>query len=122
MSCTPVAFKVRFPEFSATDDARIQLFLDDAVGFMGSDNGRWCGNYDPAQCYLAAHFLVLGNKQASGDSSPNAPVIEKEVDDVTIKRAIDPVTPVEGEFGSTSYGKRYLGYRKICFGAFMIGV
>lgn len=122
MACTPVSFKVRFPEFAAIADARIQLFLDDAVGFMGAESGRWCNNYDVAQCYLAAHLLVVGTSQEDGDSGVIAPIKKQEVDDVIIQQAVSELSAKEGEFGSTSYGKRYLSYRHICFGGYIIGV
>ncbi len=123
MASTPTLFKVRFPEFDSEADARIQLFLDDTIGFMGlSSDGRWCNNYDVAQCYLAAHLLVVGSFQEDGDSGVVSPIKKQEVDDVIIEQAVSAVTAKEGEFGSTSYGKRYLSYRMICFGGYIIGV
>lgn len=123
MACTPADFKVRFPEFATVTDERIQLFIDDTVAFMGLESaGRWCNNYDPAQCYLAAHLLVVGSMQELGDSGNIAPIKKQEVDDVVIEQAVTSLTAKEGEFGSTSYGKRYLSYRQICFGGYIIGV
>ena len=122
MPTTPAGFKVRFPEFDSVADARIQMFIDDTEGFMGTGPGRWCNNYDVAQCYLAAHLLVVGSFQESGDSGVVAPIKKQEVDDVIIEQAVTANTPKEGEFGSTSYGKRYLQYRHICFGGYIIGV
>lgn len=122
MACTPANFKIRFPEFVGVDDSRVQLFLDDATGFMGDNDSRWRTFYDQAQCYLAAHLLTVSVFQSYGDSTVNAPVSKKEVDDVLIMKAVKATTASEGEFGSTSYGIRYLGYRKICFGAYILGV
>lgn len=124
MATTPGTFKARFPEFEKVKDVRIQIFLDDTVGFMGSseNSGRWCGNYEVAQCYLAAHLLTLATFSASGDTSVKGPLKKRQVDEVVIEFAIDPVKVNENEFGSTAYGKRYLSYRRICFAGTIIGV
>lgn len=124
MATTPGTFKTRFPEFAKMSDARVQMFIDDTVGFMGAstNSGVWCGNYDVAQCYLAAHLLSLGEFTGEGDSSVKAPIKKKAVGEVVIEFAIDSVKANEKEFGTTAYGKRYLSYRRICFGATIIGV
>lgn len=122
MACTPATFKVRFPEFSGENDARIQLFLDDAALLMGSE-ARWCsGLYNVAQCYYAAHLLALAQLSADGDSGVVGPVSKQEVDDVIIEQAVSAASAGEGTLGTTTYGKQYLQYRKVCFGAYIIGV
>lgn len=122
MASTSATFKVRFPEFADVDDARIQLFLDDAAALMG--NRTFCGNYDVAQCYLAAHLLTVAEQQAAGDSGVLAPISKQEVDDVVIEQAVKPSGGGGGSgmFDSTSYGKMFLHYQKICFGGLIIGV
>jgi len=106
-------FKTRFPEFASVADARIQLFLDDAALLMSSP-GKWRDFYDIAHQYYAAHFLVAAQFTERGDSGILAPVNHKEVDDVVIKKAIGESLPRTDELLSTSYGKRYWNYRKIC--------
>ena len=122
MATTPEEFKVRFPEFDSVAAARIQLFIDDTIGLMGDTESHWHGNYDVAQCYLTAHLLVVGTVQSDGDSGVLAPIEMQEVDDVVIKQAVDSVNMSEGELGTTSYGKRYITYRRIGFAGFLRGV
>ena len=117
MACTPADFKIRFPEFSGIADERIQMFLDDAADLMGIPD-KWCcgeSRYNVAQCYYAAHMLAMSERTDGGDSSSTGPISHKEVDDVVIKRAVQAVSPHLEDLYSTSYGKRYIQYRKICF-------
>lgn len=106
-------FKTRFPEFSTTADARVQLFLDDAALHMDSLN-KWLTFYDVAQAYYAAHLLVVASVTESGDFGTVAPLAHQEVDEVVIKNAIDNVSPTAEDLYSTSYGKRYVLYRRKC--------
>jgi hypothetical protein len=106
-------FKIRFPEFSTVPDSTIQISLDDAALLM-KDKPKWLDFYDVALMYLAAHLLYSGLQSASGDGTPLAPVSHQEVDDVIIKKALAHLEPSADELYSTSYGKRYMWYRKIC--------
>ena len=65
------AFRTRFPEFDEPSfpDPRVQLFINDSVEDIGSDESRWCGKYDRAQAYYTAHLLTLGTKTEAGDTS-----------------------------------------------------
>ena len=121
MATTPATFKARFPEFNLVDDLRIQLFLDDAALLMNSTS-KWLSYYDVAHAYHAAHLLAIATVQGDGDSNVIGPVTKQEVDDVIIEQAVAAATTSEGEYGTTSYGKRYLHYRKVCLGGFMVGV
>lgn len=105
-------FQTRFPEFSAVVSDRIQMFLDDAALLMNSPN-KWLSFYDVAQLYYAAHFLTAAEATESGDSGVLAPIKEQEVDDVVIKSAISDIKPTAEDLHSTSYGKRYISYRRI---------
>lgn len=119
---TAADFKVRFPEYAATDDARVDLFIADAVFFMGPDtNSKWLNKYDYAQSYLVAHLLTLANLSATGDSGAPAPIKKQDVDGVLIESAIVPVEPTLDEYYSTTYGKRYVLIRRTCFNG-IIGV
>jgi hypothetical protein len=106
-------FQTRFPEFNSIGDDRIQLFLDDAALNMKSPE-KWLGFYDVAQQYYAAHFLVVADITEGGDTSTLAPVKHQEVDDVVIKNAISDIKPTLDDLYSTSYGKRYVSYRRKC--------
>jgi len=107
-------FKVRFPEFADVLDARVQLFLDDAALLMSS-SPKWLDYYDVAHAYYTAHLLVVGTNTESGDSGTLAPIKHQEVDDVVIKNAVSDVNPKSDDLYSTSYGKRYISYRRKCF-------
>ena len=107
-------FQTRFPEFCDVDDDRVQMFLDDTALLMGSE-GKWLDFYNVAQLYYTAHFLVVADTTEAGDTGTLAPIKHKEVDDVVIKNAIGDVSPTFDDLYSTSYGKRYISYRKRCF-------
>lgn len=113
-------FQTRFPEFCNVDDDRVQIFLDDAALIMSS-KGKWLEFYDVAHQYYAAHFLVVAENTESGDSGTLAPIKHQEVDDVIIKNAVGDIDPTADDLHSTSYGKRYLSYRRRCLTTF-IGV
>lgn len=108
------SFQTRFQEFANTEEAQIQLFLDDAALLMGS-KARWLSFYDTAHEYYAAHLLSVSEHTATGDSGILAPVKRQEVDDVVIENAISPIEPSFDDLFSTAYGKRYNQYRRICF-------
>jgi hypothetical protein len=108
-------FQTRFPEFSTVTDARIQLFLDDAALNMADESsGKWLTFYDVAHQYYAAHFLIVADVTEGGDFGTLAPVKHQEVDDVVIKNAISDIHPTMDDLYSTSYGKRYVSYRRKC--------
>jgi len=105
-------FIKRFPEFCDVDDDRVQMFLDDAALLMNSPN-KWLSFYDVAQAYYTAHLLTVAEATESGDSGILAPIKEQEVDDVVIKSAIADVKATYDDLYSTSYGKRYVTYRRL---------
>jgi hypothetical protein len=107
-------FKERFPEFSSIDDTRVQFFLDDTALIMASPV-RWLDFYDVAQLYYAAHFITVSEATELGDTGVIAPIKHQEVDDVTIKSAIGDVEATFDELSGTSYGKRYIMYRRMVF-------
>lgn len=109
-----VDFSTRFPEFSDVDDARVTLFLDDAALLM-SDPARWLDYYDMAHVYYAAHLLAAADSTESGDIGALAPVRKQVVDDVAVEQAVKDIEVSADDLYSTSYGKRYLQLRQICF-------
>ena len=111
-------FKDRLTEFANVDKIRVQLFLDDAALIMSSP-AKWLVFYDVAQVYHAAHLLTVSLHSESGDSGAFAPIKHQEVDDVVIKNAIGDVDPTFDDMYSTSYGKRYISYRRRCFVGFL---
>jgi hypothetical protein len=122
MACTTGEFRTRFPEFSDPvefTDARIQLFLDDAANcYIGTNEPRWCGKYDYAQCYLAAHLLTVGTNSEAGDSSSSSgTVVSKSAGGVSLTRSSVPKGRSDQDdfFMSTVYGQQFLNIRDTCF-------
>jgi len=76
---------------------------------------EWLVFYEVAHVYFAAHLLTVASFTAMGDSNGLYPVKESEVDDVIIKNAVGDISPTADDLYSTSYGKRYVGYRRIVF-------
>ena len=115
---TVANFRIRFPEYSDDviyTDARIQMFVDDAVIWMSEDDGRWLDWYDLAQYYLVAHFLTIATLSEGGDFNSQFPVSLQEVDDVIVKSAVSDVSPAMDNFFSTTYGQTYYRYLKMTF-------
>ena len=124
MSTDVATFRIRFPEFADDTeftDARIQLFIDDTLCYMGTGESRWCGLYDKAQCYLAAHLLSLGTGSESGDSSSKAgPVTSKSAGGVSVTRAANNSDNGSDFYGSTVYGQQFLALRDQCFAGVLV--
>lgn len=121
MATDVATFRVRFPEFSDSieyPDARIQLFLDDAKDcYLGTNEARWCGKYDYAQAYLAAHLLVIGTGAEAGDSSVKAgPISSKSAGGVSVSRAVmvKDRSDTDDFYMSTVYGQQFLNIRNSC--------
>lgn len=109
-------FVIRFPEYAGVPEDRFNMFRDDAVLEMGTDNGRWLNVYDVAQYYLIAHMLVVAGMQATGDLTAVGPLRTTEVDDVVVEYAVSKTMENSfDEYLGTSYGQRYIKYRKMAF-------
>ena len=121
MTCTVEELRLRFPEFiddTEYSDARIQLFLDDAVEDIGSDEKRWCGKYNRAQCNLAAHLLSIGTSSEAGDSSGKAGAISsKSAGGVSVTRAVVAKNGSDADlfYSTTIYGQQFMIIRNGCF-------
>jgi hypothetical protein len=122
MAATTENIRLRFPEFSDETeypDARIQLFIDDAVAQMGTNEKRWCGKYDIAQAYLVAHFLTLATNSEAGDTSAKTgPVQSKTAGGVSVTRAASDASKRSARDDyllQTAYGQRYDDLRRQCF-------
>jgi hypothetical protein len=114
MSVTPSTFKVRFPEFASEADARIQIFLDDAVVILNET--YWGTKYDLGVAYHAAHALFMANQTASGGSGVFGPVSNRTVDGTSVSYAVPQQgsndTDSDAYYNLTSYGQKYLSFRK----------
>jgi hypothetical protein len=110
----------RYPAMTGLSETRFNLFLQDAIGFMGDIEFRWCNFYDSAQAALIAH-LVETNGGVDGGAELDAgagPVVRTDVDDVEVEYAgkvWDSISPNDAWLYSTSYGVTYLQYRRMAF-------
>lgn len=118
MALTPELIKRRFPELSLVTDERVEVAILESTIIMGDDVNRWLGQeiYYMANSYLVAHLITVMEAQFMGDDSSLAPVKKTSVDHVEIEYAVS-ATPNfnDSELASTSYGKRFLFYRNMCF-------
>ena len=127
MACTVTELRTRLPEFADDaeyTDTRIQLFLNDSVDDMGSDEPRWGNKYDRAQCYLAAHYLYSATATEAGDAGVKlGPVSAKSAGGVSVTRAIVAKDRSDGDsfYSSTVYGHRFLIIRNSCFVGVLVG-
>ena len=115
---TPADIKIRFPEFVAIDDARIQLFIDDAIVTVNTK----CPNSDLMITYLTAHLLTLGTQTEAGDTTPIQNIASESVGDVS--RSFGGTASASSNdnfYTGTAYGMRYLDLRKNCIGRPLIG-
>jgi len=115
---TTAEFKVRFPEFVTYDDARIQLFIDDATATVNLN----CLNSDLMIAYLSAHLLVGGTQTSTGDSLPIKAVASQSVGDVSVSYTTASGGTASIDFYTgTAYGARYLNLKGSCIGSPLIG-
>ena len=120
MAVTVPEFRTRFPEFADETDypePRIQLFIDDTLCFMGTDEDYWCC-YDKAQAYLAAHLLLVGTGTEAGNTgTTGGPVQSKTAGGVSVTRAIATKDRSEQDLwlSGTSYGQQFIALRNQCF-------
>lgn len=107
----PASFKVRFPEFSAESDSRIQVFIDDSVVLLNSV--YWGTKYDLGLYYLTAHYLALANKSEAGSITSNGQISSRSVDGASVGYSHPtPANESDAYYASTSYGQRYLALRR----------
>lgn len=121
MAVTIEKFRTQFKAFAEKiefDDSEIQPALDLAVLEMGEDPFRWGGEdkYDMLVLYLAAHHLVIMDRQTRGDSGRLGSVTDKRAGDVQV--SYSPTgTPskanvVNNVLNSTSYGMYHMMLKK----------
>jgi len=109
VTVTPATFKARYPEFDSESDARIQIFINDAM--LEVSESRWGDLYDRGLSALAAHLLVIANKNTAAAGSGSAlsgKVASRTVGSVSVSfnnAASNGST--EDFYLSTSYGAEY---------------
>ena len=106
-------FRTRFPEFDTQSDARIELYLNDALLIHSL-----C---ETAVLYLTAHLLTLDIESGAGSSGASPDGGDGEV-------VSEGAGGVSGSFKSqadkgkdvfymiTTYGRRYIALRNACPG------
>lgn len=112
---SPADLKARFPEFGEEEDARIQIFINDAksMSYMGEDEVRWGTQYDYAAVHLSAHLLAIGNASRDGDQSAKAGnVSSSSVGSVSVSYTVGDRDAGDDFYRSTTYGMTYMEVRK----------
>jgi len=105
---TSTNFKIRFPEFTSTADAKINLLIDEAYLSIGSKYGKF---QDTAVLYFVAHNLVI---ETNGLNAMSATVSSQSVDGVSVSYAMPTtINEINAYYGSTGYGQKYLYYFNI---------
>lgn len=105
---TSTTFKIKFPEFTSTPDAKINLLIDEAYLSIGSKYGKF---QDTAVLYFVAHNLTI---ETNGLNAMSATVSSQSVDGVSVSYAMPTtVNEINAYYGSTGYGKKYLYYFNI---------
>lgn len=109
MSITPADVKLRFPEFNATLDARIQLFIDDAVLYLNETRAGLY--YNKLLALLTAHYLALADHTESGRSMAKGTPTSYTVQDTSISFATRNMSSSDvSYFTQTAYGVEFLTY------------
>lgn len=109
--------RLRYPEFRDEDfypDARLELFISDAVTLMADEN-RWLDFYNIAQAALVAHLLTVSTNTEGGGDAGMFPIEKQAVDDVLIHSAVNPVDVSSSLLFSTTYGRVYFRYLRMTF-------
>jgi hypothetical protein len=115
----PDDLRTRFPEFADNteySDARIEMFICDAIDDMGSVESHWQGEYryNKALSYLSAHYLVLATDSEYGDTNAKYPIIQKTAGGVSLSYsglAGASRTDYIKRLSSTTYGQEFLSIR-----------
>jgi hypothetical protein len=113
---TYAMFIARFPEFTSVAQPRFDIFFGDSVIEMGSEETRWINVYDVAQANLIAHFLIVAQGSATGDSMALMPIRSTDVDDVLVEYAVQrELVATLDNFASSIYGQQYVHWRNQAF-------
>lgn len=126
---TPADIRTRYPEFADIveyPDARIEMFIMDAVDDIGSSESHWQSEYryNRALSALSAHMLVLGTDSEYGDTNAKYPIIQKTAGGVSLAYsglAGASKTDYIKRLSSTTYGQEFLTLRGRTFvGSFVV--
>lgn len=108
-------FTTRFPIFENYDEDQIQSCIDEAS--RGVDTCWVEGDYQPAIMYLAAHLLATDASQTTDAviGGASGAIASESFGPMSVSYGSAPTDSLatSGEFGSTSYGRRYLSLLRI---------
>lgn len=104
-------FLLRSPEFAAVAEARIQLFLDEAL--LEIKESIWGDFYNKGLNLLTAHLLTLSNMTAmaaGGAAGSVGPIASRKVGDVSVAFATGSMASSDNSvwLNSTPYGQELL--------------
>lgn len=101
----------RFPEFAGVGTSLINLMIEDAT--LSIERNVWGDKADLATIYLVAHLLAVAG-QGTGVGSAGGAVTKKKVGDLekTFATPSSKVAVVDGDLGSTVYGRLFLRLRR----------
>jgi hypothetical protein len=113
-----VEFRIRFPEFAAESDARILIYLNDALKIFS----LCCTTV----LYLAAHLLTLDNDSGAGGSGGSVDggegeTVSESAGGVSASFKSQADTGKDSFYTVTPYGRRFLAMRNTC-GAYKLSV
>lgn len=117
MAATAIQVQEKFPEFAQETEARIDVYLTDALNDISSTD--WGSDADNAQMLLAAHLLcTIGN--ADGNDAVDPGVVKKEkIGEVATEWAVASPTgsgsSEEDHLKATSYGREFLRIKRRVF-------
>ena len=125
MSITPASLRARFPEVCEDqyDDARLQSIIDEAGLLVTSAWGKF---ETVGLLYLSMHLLWLADRTSSDVRSAGSsmgPMASKTVGAVSASYAVQGLEANSPDFlyTTTTYGRKYLEYRRLAFpSAFMV--
>lgn len=110
MSDLVQSLKLRYPEFETIPEARLQLFIEDAM--LQVSKKAWGKLYEQGVLALAAHLLKI-TPTGKGGGSPY-PVSSKTAGSLSIGYAVPTTSNIdEALLATTVYGQRYIQLRKL---------
>ena len=115
---TAATLKMRFPEFEAVPDARVEYWLEDAAERVVLPDEWTDPNGALAQMLVAAHNMAMGGLGASGGSL-DIPAGVTSMRSGALSLSFDAGTvaaQAAGGWAATKYGAQYLGLLQLLKG------
>lgn len=120
-----ITFRIRFPEFAATQDEVVDFHLNEVGGDLSASN--WGDCYPVAVETLAAHRIAVSNQRqaqaAMGVAATVGTVQSGGAAGLSVSLALSKSatgSPREAQLSQTPYGLEYLALRQSCLGRGMV--